>query len=295
MSAVALSGFTFSRVVIIQSLRDNELLTGESLAEWLPHILHDQQPSIPVELINCVSGENFLRIIDQLCIEASDGLVPLLHVECHGDRQSGLEFADYSDLSWEELSNALVHLNLASRFNLMAVFSACYGWYFASEMNVINRSPCWCLVAPTSTIYPDEILGGLREFYRVFFTTRDISSAFETLASRKLEKGMWLNPIAEEWFEKLLIRYVENCCSRAAGDIRISGYYRHLKSQGRRASKGALKRAFTQLQQRILLNKYFDHYFMADLIPENKDGYKGLHARMRKRLADLRATKKYYI
>nr|WP_314577874.1 hypothetical protein [uncultured Pseudomonas sp.] len=295
MSTVAHSGFSFSRVVIIQSLRGDDPPTGESLAQSIPHILHEYQPLIPVELIDCVSGGHFLRIIDQLCVEARTGLVPLLHVECHGDPQSGLEFADYSDLSWPELSAAMVQLNLASRFNLMAIFSACYGWHFVNEMNIIHRSPCWCLVAPTSKIRPYEILGGLRDFYQVFFTTRNISEAFETLACRDLENGIWLNPIAEAWFERLLIGYVEEHCSLAAGDKRISGHYRSLKSEGKRVSKGRLKRLFIQVQQRNLLNRYFDHYFMADLLPQNRERFKGVHARIRSRLADLRATNKYYI
>jgi len=289
------SGFSFDKVVIIQSLGGADILTGDILSKYIPHICEEKGFTIPVELINCESGSQFLQIIHELVTEASNGTIPLLHVECHGDPNSGLDFKDGSDLSWQQISDALLSLNVATRFNLMAIFSACFGFYFVERMGAIDRAPCWCLVAPTSVVYEDEIMGAFRDFYRDLFLTNSVSMAFRSLSKWKLRHGRWICTVAEDWFEKLIVGYIERHCTIHSSDKRIKRYYRYAKSKGLRWSRGYIKRLFSKRNRYHILNKYFNKYFLIQDIPENSSRFSSVHVRINKRLADLRSTRKYYI
>ena len=111
------SGFTFSRIVIIQSLEPDEDETGTILSEFLAALgTATEFSNVPIEVINCGNARQFLEILNQLTQDAASGDIPLLHVECHGDALDGLEFENSSTLSWERVSAALLPLNIATQF-----------------------------------------------------------------------------------------------------------------------------------------------------------------------------------
>lgn len=289
------TGFSFDKIIVIQSLGSEDVPTGNLLANALPQIAKDYELDIPVELINCESGTHFLEIIEKLSVRASIGEIPLLNIECHGDPYSGLSFKDNSDLGWPEVAGALLKLNIATGFNLMAVFSACFGFYFIEEMGAINPAPCWCLIAPTAKIWDYEVIECTREFYQHLFKTRSISSSFKLLSGMPLKQGRWICTRAEVWFEKLVVGYVEQHCSKKAGDVRIAQHYRHYKSKGSRLSRGCIKRRLANRNRYMLLGEYFERYFLLKHIPRNAIRFRDIHRRVAKRLSDLRATKKYYV
>jgi hypothetical protein len=289
------SGFSFDKMVIVQSLGGPDILTGDILHGYISSICEVEGIGLPVQLINCASGADFLSIIESMVVEARAGTIPLLHVECHGDPSSGLDFSDGSDLGWSQIAEALVKLNVATRFNLMAVFSACFGFYFVEKMGAIERAPCWCLVAPTSIVYEFEIMEAFRGFYRDLFVHRDVSLAFRTLSKYKLKEGGWICTVAEEWFERLVVDYIKKHCSIRAGDARIKRYFRYAKSKQLRWSKGFIKRIFSSRNRYNLLNKYFNRYFLVGEVPENFLRFQDVRKRIDQRLMALRSTKKYYI
>lgn len=289
------SGFSFDKIVIVQSLGGADTLTGDVLLSYLSSICDVENIDLPIQLINCGSGSDFLSLIESLVAEAYAGTIPLLHVECHGDPNSGLDFSDGSSLSWELIAEFLVKLNIATRFNLMAVFSACFGFYFVEKMGAIERSPCRCLVAPLSKVYEHEIMEAFREFYSNLLVSRSVSLAFKSLLKYKLNHGGWICTVAEEWFERLVVGYIEQHCSIRAGDVRMKKYFRYAKAKQLRWSKGYIKRIFSKRNRHDFLNKYFNRYFLVGDIPENLVRFNDVRNRIGKRLQALRSTGKYYI
>lgn len=189
-----LVGFTYTKIVIIQSLEREEVETGKILFEFLASLGTDNESyDVPIEIISCGHAGQFLEILHQLTQDATAGTIPLLHVECHGDPLDGLEFENSSTLSWESVSEALRPLNIASKFNLLAVFSACFGAHFLGQMEAIQPSPCWCLVAPTERVDVAEVMGGFRAFYSALFNDNDMGSAVRAISQCRLSHGRWLS------------------------------------------------------------------------------------------------------
>lgn len=290
-----LSGFTFNRIVIIQSLESFETETGKILSEF---ILGEQEIAainLPVEVISCGYVAEFLRIVQKLTSEAASGSIPLLHVECHGDPIQGLEFENGSMLSWEDVSGALLALNIASGFNLLSVFSACFGAHFLGQMGAITAAPCWCMVAPTKTVDPGEVLAGFRAFYTALFRVRDIGNAVNAIGRSRLSRGRWLSEFAEVWFQTVVTGYVKDYCNKLAALKRARKIYRQLKGNGQYESIGAILRLLRKRNRQSLVQEYFNVYFVTNQIPENITRFENARQRVKAELSKLRSTGQYII
>ena len=287
------SGFSFSRVVIIQSLGavDGDIPTGRLIAEYIEPVIKENEFDIPVEVIDCESPEEFIETLKKLTAKALLGDYPLLHVDCHGDFEAGLSFNNGSDLEWKSVASALTSLNIATKFNLLAVFSACFGFYFTETMGITKPAPCWCLVAPCSAIKQDEILNNLRKFYEELFSTKDIGLSIQKLEDNELQHGAWICSLTEELFDRLTEHYLVKHCSMESGKLRLDKF---MNETNNKITRKEMKVHFRE-QNRIRLFEYFDRYFSTKLVPENKSRFKKVRHRLATRIKALKATKKYYL
>ena len=290
------TGFTFTKVVIVQSLESHEIETGRIHSDYIDAQMREHNSIVPVELIICSSSIEFLQILERLIKDARlHDEIPLLHVECHGSPTEGLEFENGSTLTWPEVAAVLLRLNIVTGFNLLTVFSACFGAYFLGQMGAINPAPCWCVVAPTESVDPGEILQGFRVFYSTFFHHADAGEAVSALARIHLSNGRWFGQFAELWFEKLVISYIEVHCTKDAVRKRATQLYRQLLQEGHRKSIGHLTRVLRQRNRSSLLQDYFDRYFITDQLPGNCQRFAGARTRLHAKISELRSSGKFVL
>jgi hypothetical protein len=291
------AGIKLNRVIVIQSLESLEVQTGCLIRDHIEYKLESNQMGLSIEFMTCESRTEFLAILHQLESDAiARDSIPLVHVECHGDSIQGLEFANASTLSWLDLADALKRLNIATRFNLLTVFSACFGGHFLGQMGCASEpAPCWGLVAPTDTVDPGEILAALRSFYSVLIETKDVGAAIQKISLTKLSAGRWFGQTAEEWFEKLVSGYVREQCTKDAARLRAKKLQLEILQSGKHVSMGSLKRQLKTRNRATLLDDYFNNYFVTDMIPENIPRFNHARERMQTEFEDLRRTNKYII
>jgi len=252
--------------------------------------------SIDVQLLSCRNVIEFKEIIQDLTSESVDRHeVPIIQVECHGDRYDGLIFEDDSYLPWPEVSDVLTPLNQACRFNLLAIFSACFGGHFLGEMGTIKPAPCWCMIAPTHVIDPGEVMQVIREFYLTLFQQADAGKAITKISKIRMNNGRWFGQPAELWFQRLILGYIERYCTHRAVRDRAKKMYRELRKDGIHRSIGFLKRGLKQRNRHSLLHNYFDNYFMINEIPENRERFRGAYRRLEQQLDDIRSRRKHVL
>ena len=291
------AGILLNRIVVIQSLESLEVQTGKLIRDHIAYELESHPMGLSIEFMTCESCAEFLAILNQLESEAIiKKSIPLIHVECHGDSIQGLEFANASTLSWPDLADALKRLNIATRFNLLAVFSACFGGHFLGQMGCASGpAPCWGLVAPTDTVDPGEILAALRSFYSILVKTYNVGAAIHKISLTRLSTGRWFGQTAEEWFEKLLTRYIKEQCTKDTARSRAKKLQLEILQSGKHVSMGSLKRQLKTRNRATLLNDYFNNYFITDIIPENTQRFKHARQRMQVEFEHLKRTNKYII
>jgi hypothetical protein len=99
--------------------------------------------------------------------------VPYVHISCHG-RKDALILGDSQEMSWSELSEALLPLLKTTDYHLALSLSSCWGYHGASLAYVmsskyVKRRPYYSLVGPLKDEDARPLCAAFAEFYRHLF------------------------------------------------------------------------------------------------------------------------------
>lgn len=270
---------SLTKLVIVDSLEENEFQTGQEIETFTRAEFSEYDLPLSVERHSVQYPDEFEEVLRVLTVEAEHGQLPLLHVETHGDPKEGLGFSSGCTLPWGRVSELLVELNRATRFNLVSVFAACYGAYFAGQMWVHRPSPCFGLLAPEDQVAPDEIYGGFRRFYHELAITQDMGRAAASLAREKLTKGRWMNQTATVWLPKVLRATAEQHLSAAGLNAMAARALARPEAQDLPPDLDLT--ALTEARaRRYLTETAFNRFFMVDSIPENAERFRHVQERL---------------
>ena len=207
---LALSVIRPEKIVILEWLFETDRRTGHELNVWLQNHFPGWSTYFPCRTKRDV--HNAIRSAIRLC-RAQD-IVPVLHIEAHGS-PLGLHGPDRhgteDTASWEELTEPLQILNLASACNLIVFIAACIGFAGIQAFHRGPRSPALALIGPDDDVEPNPLLNGSKEFYR---RMRDIgwsiSAAAESASREMAPIGLEVEPFAtmalDSMVRSLLIR-----------------------------------------------------------------------------------------
>lgn len=259
----------FNQILIVDSLPEGQLNTAARLfgdaRDWarvigdVPHIASVRIPS---------SGA-FLDLLAQLAHQASrEPYAPLLHIECHGG-EGGLEFADGSWLTWDDMKPAFVDLNVATRLNLITVVAACHGGAIASFVRAEHRAPFWAFLAPKRQISAGDLEAALSAFYQALLMTRSSERAMGALRATRAGNEFW--QLSAQTIYRLIVEYyAERHLTDEAVQLRAEAL------RARAAERGA---DWTQAQVEAMIRdpgifeRFRMEFFMIDLYPEHAERF----------------------
>lgn len=199
-------------------------------------------------------------------------MAPVLHLEAHGgaDGLTSSTEPNAEWLTWEELSEPLQRLNLATRCNLILAVAACVGYATVQSFQRGPRAPAVALVGPDANVTPSEILAGTKEFYRRWMDTGTPQEIAQSASSQMGEVRLELEPSTTLCYEALVEFLV-----KSARPLQL-----------RKRTQGLRQRllAETALTQEVIENglalptwpacqQIWDEMFMIDLWPENRERF----------------------
>jgi hypothetical protein len=125
-----------------------------------------------------VSVKNKKELVHSLNIlsKSRKKLFPIIHFASHGN-EDGLKLID-DFITWEELMNPILELNISTENNLILNFASCSGSFGIGLYNK-EKSPFHFMFGPSTTINEDVLENHLANFYKIFLTTFDIKEAFQ--------------------------------------------------------------------------------------------------------------------
>lgn len=127
-----------NRLVVVESLASSDQKTARDMAFDLN--LDIAQTNLKAKFELCDGVEDFKRLILELTAETlRNEVLPLLHIECHGDPDGGLLFTDGRMLSWPELWDILRPLNEAMGLRLIVVLATCLSATSIVSLSLLNR------------------------------------------------------------------------------------------------------------------------------------------------------------
>ena len=264
-------GVQASNIWIVEWLPDGDRQTGKELHEWMKH----RRAGWSVHLCCRKKSELIEAIHNATRCAQRFNRRPVLHIESHGD-ESGLEGPDGSGgnemLTWDELTEPLQLLNLATHCNLIVFIAACVGFAGIQALQRGPRAPAVALVGPDANLSPRNLLQGTKEFYRRWLGTDPSLTESAQSASREAGEAIFEpEPFALHFYETLVesltksMRPIERRerVARIRQKMILDGQFSMAEIESRLACLPLL-RPWWEMQN------IWDEMFMIDLYPENR-------------------------
>lgn len=160
--------------------------------------------------------DGLLRALADLADQAVRGLRPILHFDCHGSAEHGLELRPSGEfLDWGELVEALRTLNAATGNNLCCVFGVCFGLHMSKQLTLSLPTPYYLTIAPESEITVGVLEERTAPFYREVFESGDITAAYAKVLKPDLHLFL-----CKAVFAEALAAYIANNCVGAEARAR---------------------------------------------------------------------------
>lgn len=263
----ALANVRTTNIWIIEWLSPEEKHTGRELHDWMEKWWPDWSIYCP-----CETKADVFAAIKRAQVHAQNGMVPVLHLESHGgdDGITPSRPPHNECITWEELTEPLQGLNLATRCNLVVVMAACRGYAAVQAFQRGPRAAAVALVGPDANVMSSKLLAGTKEFYRRWKADTDMLQEIAESASREMD-DVHFEP---EPFATL-------CYDALVGHLVTSA--RPLQRQQRREMlrqrllAAAPELTGEEIENRLmipawpLLQQMWDEMFMIDLWPENRE------------------------
>lgn len=257
-----------TNVWIIEWLSPNEQPTGRQLHEWI----EDRRTGWSV-YHHCINKAQVIQAIERATVlSQQSGMVPVLHLEAHGgDDGLAPDNTGRSELlTWEELTDPLQQLNLATQCNLVVVVAACTGFAGIQAFRRGPRAPAVALVGPDASVTPGNLLSGAKEFYRRWM---DENPKLGDIASSASQEA---GTVAFEWEPFAILAYealVETVIKSARPAERLRQKERirkRLVETGLPSSEIEHRFAQSKPDSWKVLQQIWDQLFMIDLYPGNQ-------------------------
>ena len=263
----------FNQILVVDSIPTGEYNTAKRLFEDLQTYAVAYSPSPAVHYRRVESAAEFIQRILTCRKDAEEqDIVPMLHIECHGD-EDGFQFADGSLADWDELKLPITELNIATGLNLVIAVAACTGGALAKVIRLGDRAPFWGLIGPTQTLNAEELEKAYAALYLTLLSTKSPAKAVEAMdiATRP---GLFWRTTSQGLFEKGWALYKKEHCTTEALELRSSRMRERLKQDG-----VSLLPSTEELKSRLVshepiaFERYRQTFFMCDLFPEHSSRF----------------------
>lgn len=270
----------FSRIAIVQSLREDESPTGRKLRdaiEQTARFAHD----VEVSFLDAPSASKFWSALDQIRESVANvANVPVVHIEAHGlSDRTGLYLADGTGVSWAQLKTSLTEINRRTGCRLLVTLAACHGAYIQATLDMQSEAPCWALMGPSGVVSPPDLVGSYSSFFMKLLAERDVDVAIQALHDMPERQAIYFLRTSEDFFKEVFSRYRAGKGSQAHLEDRVAQFGASLKKMGL-GQPDWLRRTMLESEMQILA-KFFTRFFFIDEHPENVERFKSALLAMR--------------
>lgn len=263
----------FNQILVVDSIPTGEYNTARRLFEDLEIYAVAYSPSPAVRYVRVESAAEFFQCILMSKKDAEErDIIPMLHIECHGDEE-GFQFADGSFADWGELKVPITELNVATGLNLMIAVAACTGGALAKVMRMGDRAPFWGLIGPTRTLSGGELEKAYAALYLTLLSTKSPANAVQAM-DQAISPGLFWRTTAQGLFEKGWHTYKIEHCTVSALEMRGKRMMESIRESGVSPlpSMDELMRQFIG-HEPALFERYRQTFFMCDLCPEHSNRF----------------------
>ena len=251
-------------IVIIQSLKDGDLKTGEMLYDKLSASLPTKYPDTSVKLFDVKDKLDLAVIFHGICSGIADGELITLQIEAHGCEE-GVDLASGELVTWKDFFGMIRPINEKMLNLLLVCMSMCYGGAMITEFEPEKRAPYRAFIGTGRAIRAGTLLDGFSAFYENYHNLRDVFSAYEAMKKAAIDSATGECPF---WFMSS-----EDVFKKTLDPDRDPDSFRHIvneqyvrqKVEGKDVSWNQVEAKVRE----ILIEthkRYFEHYTFRDIL-----------------------------
>lgn len=203
----ATTEITKYKIVIIQSLKDDDLKTGEMLYNRLSATLPLKYPDTSVKFYNIKDKRELAVVFYTICNEIENGELVTLQIEAHGCEE-GIELTSDELVTWKEFFGIIRPINEKMLNLLLVCMSMCYGGALITHFEPEKRAPYRAFIGVGSTIKAGVLLDGFSAFYENYHNLLDSFGAYEAMKNATIDVDTGRSPFwfmsSEDVFQKTL-------------------------------------------------------------------------------------------
>jgi len=194
--------FHFNKIIVLESLMDDEIKTGENLFNDLLKWKSLEIEGLHSEFKRILNRNDFFEQIKHLKKEVQDeDILPILHLEFHGDQEKkGLTLVNGELINWTELVNTFREINILSKNNFVVSLASCYGFYMNSAVKLKEKAPFWGFIGATKEISSGDIEISFESFFKTLLSTLDFNLSVKNLNETNGMEYRYAFYQAEEYF-----------------------------------------------------------------------------------------------
>lgn len=168
------------KIIVIQSLRQNDLKSGEHLYDDVVKWKGILKANVPSEFYNVDSKETFIDTLSKIRSELAVGDILTLQLETHG-ADKGIEFSNGDMMAWLEFQDEMRQINELIGGLLVVCLAMCFGGATISAIRPELRAPYRAIVVPFKEVPAGCIEDGFHAFYEVYDNMLNLFRAMDEL------------------------------------------------------------------------------------------------------------------
>lgn len=200
-------------------MKPNDKLTGTDLHKDLlryQSIVHSDFESILRNPVDKKDWNQLFKEIEEDC--RLNGNSPIIHLEVHGEKlKRGLVLTSGELVTWEELYQNLVDINIAIKNELFITMAVCFGNFWLSSAFLNRPAAFRGIVGSFYELMESDLVIRYEAFYQELFNSFDFNRAYDAL--KNSNPGLpndYRCYSAEEIFALAFRDYEINYCSQKA-------------------------------------------------------------------------------
>ena len=194
-------------IVIIQSLKDEDLKTGEMLYDELVASLPTKYRDTSVKFYDVKNKLELSEVFHRIYNGITDGELITLQIEAHGCEE-GVSLSSGELVTWKQFFGFFRPINVKMLNLLLVCMSMCYGGALITQFEPEKRAPYRAFIGTGSTIKAGTLLDGFSAFYENYHNLLDVFAAYEAMKQATIDTATGKSPFwfmsSEEVFQKTL-------------------------------------------------------------------------------------------
>lgn len=273
--------FSFNKIYVVESLGDHETKTGTNLFNDIiaRHVSRiDQMHCELVEIGNRHDLFAFFTAVQQATF--SKGTKPYIHFEVHGS-PTGFTLRSGEGVSWAELQDEFIKINVSAHNNLWLSLATCYGAYIFSLILPSKPAPFFGFTGAWEEINVSDLEASYADYFDVFLTSFNVNKALDALNRENPNLPVEYKIYhSSEVFSSTYAKYELENYQPVAFAKRVNTLLKELKSKlPLKMNSKDEKRYRKEITARLIQDKpkfkqqFMDIFLMLNIYPEQTERY----------------------